>query len=352
MKSKYFSDRLFATTVCNCFSRLKQACIMSTLAMSILANSGYQSFAGTVTFGSIGNQFTMDFVTIGNPNNAPDTTGIPSLAGSVGYAYGIGKYEVSEDMIDKYNLLNPTLQITKDTRGPSKPATSVSWNEAARFVNWLNTSTGGYAAYKFTTPFVNDNITPWSESEPDDYDETNSFRSKRATFVLPSYNEWYKAAYYDTGSQTYYDYTNGSDTAPDDIASGEMSNTAVYNQAYAQGPADVQKAGGPSPFGVIGLGGNVTEWEESTFDVLAGNYNDSGSSARGVRGGDWTSFAVSLSSSARYGFNFGSGAEFDSIGFRIVTLSPPAEVPEPSTMAMFCLGALGLVYRVRSKSKA
>jgi hypothetical protein len=61
------------------------------------------SYAGTVTFGSGANQFTMDFVSIGNPGNTADTTGSPNPAGSVGYTYDIGKFEVSEDMITKYN---------------------------------------------------------------------------------------------------------------------------------------------------------------------------------------------------------------------------------------------------------
>jgi sulfatase modifying factor 1 len=47
------------------------------------------------------------------------------------------------------------LEITKDTRGPNKPATNISWKEAARFVNWLNTSTGGFAAYKFNHGAIN-----------------------------------------------------------------------------------------------------------------------------------------------------------------------------------------------------
>ena len=51
-------------------------------------------------------------------------------------------------MIDKANTLGG-LGITKDTRGANQPATSVSWNEAARFVNWLDTSQGFTPAYKF-----------------------------------------------------------------------------------------------------------------------------------------------------------------------------------------------------------
>ncbi|MFM7926788.1 MAG: hypothetical protein ACKO9Q_03665 [Pirellula sp.] len=159
--------------------------------------------AGTITFGSGGNTFNMEFVTIGNPGNAADTTGIPNPAGAVAYEYGIGKFEVSEDMITKYNANFGTansLAITKDSRGTNKPATSVSWNEAARVVNWLNTSTGGFAAYKFKTSGVNDNIALWTASDTLDYDASNPYRSKRATYVLPSYNEWYKAAYYKGGN--------------------------------------------------------------------------------------------------------------------------------------------------------
>jgi sulfatase modifying factor 1 len=109
--------------------------------LATVASMAAPSFAGTVTFGSGVNSFNMEFVTIGNPNNAADTTGNPNPASAVAYEYGIGKFEVSEDMITKFNA-SQSLQITQDARGAAKPATSISWNEAARFVNWLNTSTG------------------------------------------------------------------------------------------------------------------------------------------------------------------------------------------------------------------
>src|SRR4051812_45933792 len=84
------------------------------------------------TFGSGANSFDIDFVTIGNPGNPPDAN--PNPAGAVPYTYRIGKYEISEQMIDKANALGG-LGITKDTRGPDYPVTSVSWYEAAKFVN-------------------------------------------------------------------------------------------------------------------------------------------------------------------------------------------------------------------------
>jgi hypothetical protein len=158
-----------------------------------MAGMAATSQARVVSFGTGGNQFQIEFVTIGNPNNAADTTGAPNPAGAVGYEYGIGKFEVSEDMITKFNA-SQSLQITMDSRGTNKPATSVSWNEAARFVNWLNTSTGGFAAYKFTTSGVNDNIALWTTADTLDYQAANPYRSKRATYVLPSYNEWYTPA--------------------------------------------------------------------------------------------------------------------------------------------------------------
>jgi formylglycine-generating enzyme required for sulfatase activity len=286
-----------------------------------------------ITFGVGAQQFQMEFVTIGNPGNDPDTTGAPNPAGAVAYSYDIGKFEVSEDMITKFNA-SQSLQITKDTRGANKPATSVSWNEAARFVNWLNTSTGNPAAYKFTTGGVNDNIALWTSGEAG-FDTSNPYRNSLAKYFLPNSNEWYKAAYYNPNDSTYYDFANGSNTAPTSVASGSAAGTAVYDGQ--SGPADVNQAGGLSPYGVMGLGGNVFEWEESSFNLA----NSSGSSSRGIRGGDWDFDSSLLSSSARY--VYGPSLEYSIFGFRVASLSssPAAAVPEPGTLLLGTLLGLG-----------
>ena len=271
----------------------------------------------------------MEFVPIGNPGNAADTTGSPNPAGAVGYNYGIGKFEVSEDMIDKYNANFGTansLVITKYPRGTAKPAQQVSWNEAARFVNWLNTSTGNQAAYKFTTGGVNDYIALWTSGEAG-YDVNNKYRNSLAKYVLPSYNEWYKAAYYDPnklGGAGYWDYATGSDSVPGAVASGTAAGTAVYGGQ--SGPADVDKAGGLSPYGVMGLGGNAYEWEESSVDLA----NSSESSHRGIRGGGWFYGSSGLSSSERIG-SYASD-EWDYSGIRVAILysdAPPVPGPLP-----------------------
>ena len=156
----------------------------------------YQTASATSlleTFGSGANQFSMEFVTIGNPNNAADTTGSPNSAGSVAYTYNIGKYEVSRDMITKANSAG-SLGITMydmtsyGGNGVNQPATGVTWNEAAIYVNWLNTSTGGTAAYKFDG---SGNFQLWSSTDAG-YNANNMFRNSLAKYWLPSTDEWYK----------------------------------------------------------------------------------------------------------------------------------------------------------------
>jgi formylglycine-generating enzyme required for sulfatase activity len=312
---------------------VRSIAVVMTTAI-VLLSSAAEVAAGMITFGVGAQQFQMEFVTIGNPGNAPDTTGDPNPAGAVAYSYDIGKFEVSEDMITKFNA-SQSLQITKDARGANKPATSVSWNEAARFVNWLNTSTGNPAAYKFTTGGVNDNIALWTSGDAG-YDASNQYRNSLAKYFLPNSNEWYKAAYYNPNDSTYYDFANGSNTAPTSVASGSAAGTAVYGGQ--SGPADVDQAGGLSPYGVMGLNGNVFEWEESSGDLL----NNSGSSDRGIRGGQWGLASSLLSSSFRIsdfpGYDYG-----DALGFRVASLSssPAAAVPEPGTLLLGTLLGLG-----------
>jgi sulfatase modifying factor 1 len=322
-------------------------------AYSMLTLGNYVQ-AGVVSFGSGTNQFNMEFVTIGNPGNAADTTGNPNPAGSVGYVYGIGKYEVKRQMVNQYNSVYGTAQSLEITladltayggNGVEKPAT-MSWNNAARFINWLSTSKGGNAAYKFTTSGVNDNITPWSVADTQDYDPLNPYRSRRATFALPTYNEWYKAAYYNPATSAYFNYATGSDSIPASVASGTSPGTAVW---YQPGPANVEQAGGLSPYGVMGLAGNAWDWEETSHDLL----NNSGGSNRGIRGGSWFHGVNELNASWRNSlspFSAGDG----NIGFRVVMVGSigGGQVPEPTSMAILGLGALGMAYRTRRKAKA
>jgi len=224
--------------------------------------------------------FKMEFVVIGNPNNKADDTGY----GAVSYTYRIGKHEVSEAMIDAYNKRSRGPKITKDTRGGDKPATSVFPHQAAHFVNWLNTSQGSQAAYKFE----NETFEPWDKEDAWQLGGENLFRHKDAKYFLPSEDEWYKAAYYDPklndGKGGYWDYATGSNEIPNAIPSGIDAGTAVHSQSERTAPADITTAGGLSPYGTMAQNGNVSEYGESALD----GSNNSHSEPRFLRGGNWS----------------------------------------------------------------
>jgi hypothetical protein len=97
----------------------------------------------------------------------------------------------------------------------------------------------------------------------------------------------------------------------------------------------------------MGLGGNVFEWEETSFFLN----NGSGSSTRGIRGGYWHFGSSDMLSSTR---NIGSlpGDASANVGFRVASLSSSAAaVPEPSMMVIGMVFGLGGVAAKRRLKK-
>ena len=289
--------------------------------------------------------FDMDFAEVGDTTNVDDGLSGSTAYGAVSYEYRMGVNEVSEAMIDAYNANSGGPTITKDTRGADKPATSVSWNEAARFVNWLNTSQGHVAAYNFTTGGANDNISLWDSADAWQLGGENLYRHKDAYYFLPSEDEWYKAAFYDGNSVAYYDYATGQDIGdePTAVAGGTAAGTAVYGSFGSFGPADIDDAGGLSYYGTMAQSGNVFEWGESAFD----GGNDTNGESRVLRGGWWF-----LTSSLLQSSNRSTDApvnESTNYGFRVASVElieiPP--IPEPSSTALLGLGGLALMLRRR-----
>ena len=172
---------------------------------------------------------------------------------------------------------------------PNMPV-SASWNQAARFVNWLNISSGYEPAYRYAfqpgedgySRFASNEL--WDESSQG-HNPENRFRNGMARFVLPSLDEWHKAAYYDAERDdgSYWLYSSGSDEPATPVASGTEPGTAVYLQPRAAGPASVEEAGGPSAYGVFAMGENMMEIIEGTYDRA----NDAGYKGRDARGYPW-----------------------------------------------------------------
>jgi formylglycine-generating enzyme required for sulfatase activity len=297
------------------------ACTLVALLLALTANR-----AAADTFGSGANIFDIEFVPIGEPGNPPDAD--PNPAGAVPYQYRMGKYEVSEQMIDKANAAG-SLGITKDTRGPDKPATGITWYEAARFVNWLNTSQGFTPAYKF----VGSTFQLWQPTDLG-YNPNNLYRNKRARYFLPSVYEWHKAAYFDPATGIYYDYPTGSDSVPDgiDFVGDPLFDAVFFDGASNAQPNDIFNVGLLSSYGTAGQGGNVEEWEETAFDRM----NNMASKHRSDNGGTWmTDHTALLASHTGIGIAPSFAGSF--LGFRV------ASIPEPHSQLLIGIGTAGIL---------
>jgi sulfatase modifying factor 1 len=265
----------------------------------------------TTQFGEPATPSLLDFVTIGNPGNANDTTGY----GGVPYVYQMGIYDITQNQINAAANAGLPGMPTGDWTG-DQPATSITWYQAAAFVNWLNTNEGCAPAYNLSYDANNGySMALWPTNQAWTNGGTNLYRSANCRYFLPSENEWYKAAYYDPTKNRrkggYWLYPTGSDRAPTAVVSGTLPRTSVYN-SVASVPASVYQAGGISPYGTMGQGGNVYQWMESA------NTNPFGD--RALRGGSWNIPSVYLQSSSSISQLILNS--FPNVGFRVARILP------------------------------
>jgi hypothetical protein len=101
-------------------------------------------------------------------------------------------------------------------------------------------------------------------------------RNLGASIFLTSENEWYKAAYYDALSTSYFDYPTGTNTMTGCVAPGsDTGNSANCGWAVSASTNVGAYLLSDSPYGTYDQGGNVWEWNE---EIVYG-------SGRGFRGG-------------------------------------------------------------------
>ena len=204
-----------------------------------------------------------------------------------------------------------------------KPVVYVSFYDALRFANWLHNGQPVGAQDSTTTEDGAYTITAAGIT-------ANSItRNAGATIFLTSEDEWYKAAYYDAVTATYFDYPTGTDTQTGCVLpASDTGNSA--NCWPATSPTGALTDAGAytlsdSPAGTFDQAGNVWEWNEA---ILFG-------SNRGQRGGSWGfTFPGDLAPWGRY--VAAPASEFSSLGFRVASL------PEPGTGLLVAAGLLGV----------
>lgn len=276
------------------------------------------------------------------------------MVGRVGYEYGIGKLEVTvaqwvtflntADPLgrDRHNLYSETEsgaawprfgQINFNAGASAghhyslaapewadKPYGFANFLRSARFANSLyngkvlTKSSGTEGPYSFTNYRVR--LSPETEQGMYDMRNPKTTRTKKKGFVIPSQNEWIKAAYYDPtghGTYSYWQYpTNpglfgSEEMAPKeatlDPATGDVTNSSTqplsiyhnpkattsapswcpsnqtaescaadnpfgfpaenYDKDYTSSLGTVGQAGTLSPWGTLDQGGNAVEWTDT-----------------------------------------------------------------------------------------
>ncbi len=290
---------------------------------------------------------------VGNINNPSDASGLGPPVGTVPYGFSIAQHELTNAEYveflnakasetfgsDTLGLFNPLM--TSDLRGGitrtgagtiaspyfylsktdmgNKPVNFVSWFDALRYVNWVNngkgaadTETGSYTLLGGTAVPSNGNTIT---------------RNATARIVIPTENEWYKAAYYEPGASgnSYWLYGTRSDAIPikaTATATGDIANPGAnvvnydYNTVWNGVTGNVTSVGSAGPlsasfYGALDMTGNVYEWTETSSGLnrimRGGSFGDGELFQRATTGG--AGFSPSFEADPAFGFRIAAVPE-------------------------------------------
>ena len=350
---------------------MKNAIQMTCLAVIVAGLGSYAAAA------------SLETVPVGNTGNTADTRYYASGYGAVDYKYSMGKYEVTSGQYrDFLNAVDPTgvnadglyktdmdnqsygCQITWNSGSstydfsgaPSgaaadwqdRPVNFITWYDAAMYTNWATSGNIHQGAYETTV------ASNWGSSTASDYTGITAHDSPAmdalvstygTVYVIPTENEWYKAAFYSSSGDIYYDYPTGSNDLPGrDMteATNPGNNANSYGTPFLLDSPYYATVGGEfelsgSPYGTFDQCGNVWEWNELLYDSAPSSY-------RGRRGGSLFDF-----SSGTGILHASSGSSGDPTMESVINGFRVAAIPEPTTVTLLALGGLAILRKRRKK---
>jgi sulfatase modifying factor 1 len=241
-----------------------------------------------------------EFVTVGNPGNAPaspeiqDTPFYQADLGTVDYTFAIARTEVTYSdylpfvrayashfgddrtfaLIGRGIGLLPGSDRDPDNYfirpGFENAPVEVGWRYAARFCNWLSNDRRGDIAAFMSGSYDATTFGPADTSFPP---QDNYNRQPGARFVLPTLNEWTKAMYYDPsrygpGQAGFWRYPTSSDSEPAFglPESGGESSRQLGDVGYFDPISPASYPSIMSPWGLFDGSGGATEWIEDGPD--------------------------------------------------------------------------------------
>ncbi len=308
-------------------------------------------------------QTSLGFVTVGNPGNTADPL---TELGAVGYTYQIGTYNVTAAQYvaflnavaatDTYGLYNSTMSdpaacniqqngssgsytYSVAPQDANLPVNYITWGDAARFCNWLTNGQPTGSECLATT----ENGSYYLNGANTDTQLALVARTANARYVLPSQNQWYKAAYYNGATGNYWLYPTQSNSAPVAEAppgSGGASGSANYGSVMPLSDYLTSVgayANSPGPYGTFDQGGLLFQWTDTLLTAYYG-------SGFAMECSSFESAPSELESTNEIWPWSPESSDYNFCGFRV------AEVPEPSTLCLLVAGVgaiLALLWRRR-----
>ncbi len=323
---------------------------------------GVVSLLSLIPATSLGASISIQTQPVGSPGNLSD----PATGnGAVAYNYRMGTFDVTNTQYaaflnakasasDPNGLWDPAMDPTINTSPggimrnnaggggftytvtpgrENEPAVYVSWLDALRFANWMTNGQGTGDTESGTYVITNGGATV---SVPDAAQRAAWAASGSVHWLVPSHDEWYKAAYYNAQNGTYYAYPFQSNSQPAALAPPGNANSGNFNEVNTQSGGDLLTNVGAylnsvSPFGSYDMGGDLAQWTD-TAGAPGTRYALGSDSSDGPN-----------ESASTFALEAGQTGNSIAIGFRVDVVPEPASL----VLATICLGMTAILFRRR-----